>query len=261
MPRVATKAAEIHYEVHGEGRPLVFAHGAGGNAAIWWQQVPFFRERGYRVVTFDHRAFGRSICASDDFDPAEFPNDLAAILDACGIERAALVCQSMGGWTGLPFTLANPDRVSALALCGTPGGVWNEAVAQAFAGLGARIAADGGIVGPGGPALGVSFKERDPTGAFLYDQIAGFNPGLEPAAVARLAGVRLNEQDLAAFDTPTRVLSGDEDVIFPREALVTVADAIPGARFVAFDGAGHSTYFEKPARFNELILDFLEANP
>ena len=101
MPLVTNGDAEIYYEVHGEGPVLVFAHGMGGNHLSWWQQVPDFELRGYRAVTFDHRGFGRSRCPPEHFHPRHFPDDLFAILDALEVERAALVCQSMGGWTGL----------------------------------------------------------------------------------------------------------------------------------------------------------------
>lgn len=261
MPSVATRNAEIYYECHGEGRPVVFAHGAGGNAASWWSQVPFFVERGWRALTFDHRGFGRSACASEDFDPAEFPADLRAVLDAEGIARAALVCQSMGGWTGLPTALATPERVSALVLCGTPGGLWTDAVAASFAGIAERVTRDGGIVGPGGAALGATYRKSSPAGAFLYDQISSFNRGLDPGAVAKIAGVRIAADDLSGYRTPTLVISGDEDLLFTPAALDSVAAALPGARLERFSGAGHSTYFEQPERFNETVLSFLEANP
>lgn len=262
MPTVAARGAELYYEVHGDGASVVvFAHGAGGNAASWWNQVPFFVARGHRVVVFDHRGFGRSACANDHFDPAEFPADLEAILEAAGSDRVALVGQSMGGWTGLPFARAHPERVRALVLCGTPGGLWTDAVAGAFAGIAQRVAEDGGIVGPGGAALGATYQKENPTGAFLYDQIAGFNLGLEPGAVARIAGVRIAAEDLESFRTPTLVVSGDEDVLFPPAALESVAAAIPGARFERFEATGHSTYFERPDRFNALVLGLLEANP
>jgi pimeloyl-ACP methyl ester carboxylesterase len=261
MPTVAAKGAELYYEVHGEGRPVVFAHGAGGNAASWWSQVPAFVAAGFRVVTLDHRGFGRSVCAVDHFDPAEFPADLRAILEAEGIERAALVCQSMGGWTGLPFAIAEPERVSALVLCGTPGGLWTDAVAASFAGIAERVARDGGIVGPGGAALGETYRRASPEGAFLYDQIAAFNLGLEPGAVGRIAGVRVAPEDLAGLATPTLVISGDEDVLFTPEALDSVAAAIPGARLERLAATGHSAYFERPERFNRLVLDFLAAHP
>jgi len=261
MPTLSVRNAEMYYEVHGDGRPVVFAHGAGGNAASWWNQIPFFVARGYRAITFDHRGFGRSACASEDFDPAEFPADLRAILDAEGVERAALVCQSMGGWTGLPAAMTMPERVSGLVLCGTPGGLWTDAVAASFAGIAERVARDGGIVGPGGAALGATYREADPAGAFLYDQLASFNRGLEPGAVGKIAGVRVMPADLEGFATPTLVLSGDEDVLFTPEALASTAESIPGATLERFEHTGHSIYFERPERFNQLVHEFLEANP
>jgi 3-oxoadipate enol-lactonase len=261
VPRVPVRDAEIDYEAHGEGRAVVFAHGAGGNAASWWGQVPGFVAAGFRAIAFDHRGFGRSRCTNEHFDPAAFPADLRAILDAEGVERAALVCQSMGGWTGLPFARAWPERVSALVLCGTPGGLWTDAVAASLAGIGERVARDGGIVGPGGAALGASYRAANPEGAFLYDQIAAFNVDLEAGAVAKIGGVRIAPEDLDGFATPTLVVSGDEDVLFPPEALTSVAEAVPGARLERLEATGHSAYFERPERFNRLVLDFLAANP
>jgi len=94
MPTVERPDAEIYYEVHGGSGPaVVFAHGLGGNAASWWQQVPHFRDR-YRVVIFDHRGFGRSRCRAENFHVKHFGTDLAALLDAADLERAALVCES-----------------------------------------------------------------------------------------------------------------------------------------------------------------------
>ncbi|MCH2173402.1 alpha/beta hydrolase [Myxococcota bacterium] len=261
MPIVSARNAEIYYESHGEGRNVVFAHGAGGNAASWWNQVPFFAERGYRTIAFDHRGFGRSACASDDFDPAEFPGDLSAILDAENVDRTALVCQSMGGWTGLPMALSSPERVSALVLCGTPGGLWTDVVAASFAGIAERVAQGGAVLGPGGVAVGETFRKTNAAGAFLYEQIANFNRGLDPSAVGKIGGTRIAPAAVTDYRTPTLVISGNEDVLFPPEALVSVAEALPGARLERFDGAGHSTYFEQPDRFNQVVIEFLEAHP
>ena len=96
MPLVQRPHAAIHYEVYGDGSPVVFAHGAGGNTLVWWQQVPHFARR-YRVLIFDHRGFGRSQCETGFEQARHFAGDLAAVLDDAGIARAALVCQSMGG--------------------------------------------------------------------------------------------------------------------------------------------------------------------
>ena len=90
MPYVKSREARIYYETHGSGSPLVFAHGAGGNTQIWWQQAPHFSAK-HRVMTFDHRCFGRSVCKPEAFKPELFGEDLVAVLDAEGIDRVALV--------------------------------------------------------------------------------------------------------------------------------------------------------------------------
>jgi pimeloyl-ACP methyl ester carboxylesterase len=231
----------------------VFAHGAGGNTLIWWQQVPHFA-RARRVVTFDHRGFGRSTCAPGDFHAREFAGDLRAILDAAGIERAALVCQSMGGWTGLRAALEFPERISALVLSGTPGGVFTPKVLEAFARVG-RIAAGEGI--RGAPALAPDFPARQPELALLYDQISALNPGLPPAGLATLAQARVEPAELASYSVPTLMVSGAHDQLFPPEVLKEAAAQIPGCRLVPFPGAGHSPYFEDAPRFNRLVAEFL----
>ncbi len=253
MSYVERPSATLYYEVHGDGPALVFAHGAGGNTLIWWQQLPCFA-RSRRVVTFDHRGFGRSACAPADFHAREFAGDLRAILDAAGIERAALVCQSMGGWTGLRAALAFPERVACVVLSGTPGGVLTPKVLEAFARIG-RIAAGEGI--RGGPALAPDFPARQPELAHLYDQIAALNPGLPPAGLATLAQARVEPAELAGYAVPTLMISGEHDQLFPPEALKEAAAQIPGCRLVSFSGSGHSPYFEDAPRFNRLVAEFL----
>ena len=257
MPHVQRPYATLYYELHaaaGADAPaLVLAHGAGGNTLIWWQQVPFFA-RTHRVIVIDHRGFGRSTCVPGHFHPREFAEDLRAILDHAGVERAALVCQSMGGWTGLPFALAFPERASALVLSGTPGGVLTPKLVEAFRNVG-RLAAQEGI--RGNRALAPDFPEREPARAFLYDQIAGLNPGLPPTSLALLAQTRVDLAQLADHRVPTLMISGEHDALFPPDALKEAAAQIPGCRVVDFAGAGHSPYFEDAPRFNRIVADFL----
>jgi len=259
MPRVERAGASLYYETYGDrGDPaVVFAHGAGGNAASWWQQVPFFRDRGFRVVVFDHRGFARSVCAESELAVTHFPADLLAILDAEKIERTALVCQSMGGWTGLPTALKHPERVRCLVLCGTPGGLWTDVVRDSFATIATRVQRDGGLVGPGGAALADDYSIREPKMAFLYEQISNMND-VPPALLASLSEAQTPPAALDGFTTPTLVLSGDKDVLFPPEVLDNVAATIPGAQLERFDGAGHSTYFEQADRFNAIVAAFID---
>ena len=253
MPFVERPYTTLYYESHGAGAPIVFAHGAGGNTLIWWQQVPYFaRER--RVLTFDHRGFGRSHCVAGHFHAREFEADLFAILDHAGVERVALVCQSMGGWTGLRAALSHPERIACLVLSGTPGGIFTPSVVEAFARIGRRAAAEGMRAAP---ALAPDFPVREPELTHLYDQISGLNPGLAPSALGSLAEARVELAELVGYSVPTLMIAGEHDQLFPPAALKEAAAQIPGCRVVDFPGAGHSPYFEDAARFNRIVAEFI----
>src|SRR5262245_1918863 len=95
-----SEGERIYWECVGTGEPaLVLCHGAGGNHAVWYQQVPVFA-RHRRVITWDHRGFGRSSAHAGPTRPELGVRDLAAVLAAAGATGAIdLVGQSMGGWT------------------------------------------------------------------------------------------------------------------------------------------------------------------
>jgi pimeloyl-ACP methyl ester carboxylesterase len=258
MPFATTDGARIYYEVHGQPEArstVVFAHGAGGNRLSWWQQVPDFGER-HRVVVFDHRSFGRSRCEAGSFSTAHFADDLLTVLDAEEIDRAALVCQSMGGWTGLPLAMKRPDRVSSLVLCGTPGGLHTEGIGEALSETGERVKTAGPDVNP---SVAPDFPKRRPDMAFLYIQIAGLNTHLDRSGLGALLGseARITPGSLEGYATPTLVIAGVHDILFPLAVMREVAELIPGARLVEFAGSGHSTYFEEPDAFNRVVGEFV----
>lgn len=253
MPQATSRNAAIHYEVMGDtGRPAVMlAHGRGGNTASWFQQVPAFLEH-YRVVVFDHRGFGRSRCTAHDYDMAHFAGDLVAVLDAAGIGKAALVCQSMGGWTGMRTAVEYPDRVSALVLSNTIAGVSTPAADAAIRATREKLAARGVAAS----ALDPSFEARAPELAYLYERISGQNQATledfhskSPAATT--------PEEAAGIAVPTLCVSADNDAIFPPEAVHEIANLIPGATFRQLPNAGHSPYFETPRAWNAAVLGFL----
>lgn len=254
MPYAKAKNASIYYEVSGAGPPVTLLHGAGGNGAIWFQQVAPLREKR-QVVVMDHRGFGLSRCAPDDLKVSHFADDLCAVLDDAQIDETALVCQSMGGWTGLRFALTRPDRVSALVLSATPGGVMTPAIAASFAAAG-EAAKD--ARGPSDLVLSPSFRSNQQALTYLYERISQFNQPTE-SVLAQLAqptnGVDL--ADLEGLDIPILFLSGTKDPIFPTAALSDLADRIPNASLESLE-SGHSPFYERPDEFNALVTRFLD---
>ena len=85
--------------------------------------------------------------------------------------------------------------------------------------------------------------------------------GLDKVALrAKLIAARtLPMSRLKSLRTPVLFLSGEEDIVFPPPAGAALAAVIPGARFEQCPEAGHSVYFERPAKFNEIVGAFLES--
>lgn len=95
---------------------VVLVHGLGGNLAGWHLTIVPELQREYRVVTYDLRGHGRSDAPPAGYSTGDMVQDLRGILDALGIEKAALVGHSWGADIVLHFALLNPDRVSELII-------------------------------------------------------------------------------------------------------------------------------------------------
>jgi 3-oxoadipate enol-lactonase len=258
MPYLELPDARIYYETHGPAvgtaPVIVFAHGAGGNHLSWWQQVPHFRDR-YTCVSFDHRGWGQSAQTSGDRGGAAFVDDLEALLDALGIQKATLIAQSMGGWTCLGFALRHPERVERLVMCDTHGGLSAPEIDELWkVSAGLMQALPAGVH----PAAGDRMYAERPDLHFLYVEIDALNSVtreqigkaiLAAGGTALVRGVELT--------MPVLFIMGEEDVVLPPKYLELAAAGVPGARIERFARAGHSVYFERPAEFNAAIDRFL----
>ncbi len=252
MPTVPIDGFRLYYEVHGEGFPVVLAHGIGGNHASWFHQVAAFA-RAYRVVVFDHRGFGNSRDVADGPGRSRFVEDLAALLDHLEIERAVLVAQSMGGGTCTAFTVRYPERVAALVLADT---VLGLKLSDPLERMKADVAARTEKLSQLERVLGPTFRRREPALSLLYAQLASFNMvnrktltgSIEPSS----------PEALARTGVPVMFLVGTEDVLFPPALVSAVRDLVPGARYREVPDGGHSVYFESPTAFNDAVFSFLD---
>lgn len=213
--------------------------------------MPFFRDR-YTCVTFDHRGFGRSLDARPVAEQPGFDEELAALIDSLELPDVRLVAQSMGGWTCLRYAATHPERVRALVMADTPGGL------TSFEELEAARADDAKRSG-GLPleirALGEDFRGRDPYGAFLYEQIAGLNPPREQALDLNRYSVSVEQA--ASLKLPVLFIEGESDINVPPNVIRIAQQLIPGARLQMVADAGHSVYFERPDEFNRIVDAFL----
>jgi len=257
MPTLERPGAQIWYEVRGDGPALLFLHGRAGNAANWWRQVAHFAP-DYRVVVVDQRAFGRSRCEPEAFQVDHMVDDIGAVLDAAldagGIERAVLVCQSMSGIVGLRFALAQPARVAGLVLSSTMGGITTPDLRARL-----RDYEAANTIELPDRAFAPGYRAREPELFALYEQLAAFNTGFDPAWRTRFSdpAVTLSPDSFDGYAVPTVFVVGEHDLFFPPSMAHEVATYVPSATVADFPDAGHSPYWEAPERFNALLADWL----
>lgn len=119
MPQVTVRAgATVHYNDEGEGLPLLLAHGFMLDASMFEPMCPILRER-CRVITWDARAHGATRYDGQPFSEWDNVDDLIALMDALGIERAVVGGHSQGGFIAMSAALRDPDRVMGLVLINT----------------------------------------------------------------------------------------------------------------------------------------------
>lgn len=253
IPAIAQSAqTDLNWMATGEGSPVVFVHGAGGNASVWFQQIAAFLP-DHRAIAYDLRGYGKSPDPASSFGPAELTADALGVLDAAEAEKSVMVCQSLEGWTGLRVALEAPERLRGLVLCNTMAGVGFPPALQA---LGTAAASVGGDV----PSLALTetFKMERPDLAHLYQSIGASSRPNNPEVAQRFVSTGLVPPDrLSNIDTPVLIIAGEQDPIWPPEVLEPIAQMIPNCRFEVIAGAGYSPYFEMPDAFNALVEEFV----
>ena len=262
MPTTKANGIEIYYETHGEGPPLLLIMGLGANATAWWRQIPAFAER-HRVIAFDNRGAGRSEKPAGPYNIPQLADDAAALMDVLGIGSSHVFGMSLGGMIAQEYALRHPHRVQALVLGGTtPGGA--KAVTA-----GAEVVTHFATVAtlPVEQAIerGMSLLYSD---AFIATnrewllpralELAHLMPPPHALQAQLIAAMTHNTYDrLGKIGAPTLVLSGTADKIVPHPNAALLSEGIPGARLVAFEGAGHGFLVERAEDVNRSVLGFL----
>ncbi len=242
--------AHIAYQVFGEGDlDLVFIPGFVSNIEHYWEmpQVPEVLERlgsFARVVIFDKRGTGLSDPVGDPPPLEQRMDDMQAVMDAVGLERAALFGISEGGPASVLFAATYPERTSALVLYGsTPRfrtdsdiswGATDEQVEAVLADTSARWG-EGALLEAFAPSAAGDPQMAEVWGRF---QRAGASPAMARAVMAALFEIDVRDI-LPTIRVPTLILHRTGDLIAPVEGARLMAERIPDARMAEFDGDDH----------------------
>jgi 3-oxoadipate enol-lactonase len=255
--KLRRNGAEIHYEVFGKGPAIVFAHGLGGNHLSWWQQVAHFAPT-HTCVVFAHRGFPPSSSVPGKSAPDSYADDLAALIRELNLKEVALVAQSMGGWTCLEYALREPKTVRSLVMASTSG-------ALDFGQLGNAEVDEWVRQSPGKlkdlqargihPAGGERMAREQPALAQLYGQISELaSAAFRDEVRGRIRQLRTKAPKLLEqLPMPVLFVTGDEDWVFPPAAGPALARLARNGSAVRVPAAGHSVYFERAGKFNEII--------
>jgi len=252
MAYIDRDGVKIYYEDNGSGDAVLLSHGYSATSQMWRGQVANLSP-DYRVITWDMRGHGQSDSPEDQaaYSEAATVQDMAAILDACGIERAVIGGLSLGGYMSLAFHLAYPERVRALMLFDTGPGyrnpkgreAWNE---TAYAR--ARAFEEKGLEALGGGAEVRVSQHRSAAG--LAKAARGMLAQFDSRVIESLETIRV----------PTLVLVGANDTPF-LNASQYMAEKIPGAKLVTIPDAGHAANIDQPDAFNQAVREFLSGLP
>ena len=267
---LARPGSTLYYEVSGSGPAIVFAHGLGGNHMSWWQQVAHFSQR-WTCVTFAHRGFAPSTAIEGGPNPADYADDLAALVAHLDLADFRVVGQSMGGWTAIEYALrpsvqSGPPALKAIVLAATTGPIDPKQMRSPEREMLAPWTAFGDDLVPKlwaagmHPACGARMAAEQPAMHLLYRQIDGMNAHWDKEALRQklMASRTRPPEDLARVACPILFIPNDEDVVMPPFAADAIAAVVPGAKVAHIPDAGHSGYFERPALFNRLVGEFLE---
>lgn len=255
MPFADADGVKVYYETHGEGPAFVLCHGAGGHHAIWWQNIPHFTDR-YQVVALDFPGFGKSDTLPS-YDMHEYPRFIVAVLDDAGIERAALVGQSLGSPPSLKVGVDYPERIAGVLVSHSIGGVDDETIVE-------RVLADRAVAEKLpiiDRLMSKRYQEEQKELVFLFRQLGSFNTARVPD-IANLWGGFIKPDEIRdALDQGVRIrfLAGDHDQVVKPETYRMVEKLIPGVEVDIVEDAPHSMYWEAPELFNAALDRFLDS--
>jgi 3-oxoadipate enol-lactonase len=241
---------DLWWSSDGAGPPVVLLHNGLMDARMWDELVPLLAPER-RVLRYDLRFFGRSSRTPGPFSERD---DLAAVLDAAGVERAALVGNSLGGRIALDFALERPERATALLLAAAPiGGLSLDGVYAPEVEAACEAAFDAGDLEQAveieleqWAGLGPTERMRELARANAHTNAIDESPDpLTPPAAERLHEIAI----------PTLVLSCEHDLA-PVTAMADVlAREVPGARREHWEDADHFPSMRHAERFAELVLE------
>ena len=239
------------------GRNVVYINSLGSDLRIWDDVVALLKAAGFGALRYDLRGHGLSDLGTPPKLIADHVADLARVMDAFGVGRAAICGVSVGGVIALGLAQAHPQKVERLALSNTGAKIgtpetWNPRIAAVEQGGVAAVAesvlerwfpAALREAGDSRVALARNMLTRTPAAGYVATCVALRDSDLTEAA----RGVK----------APALCVAGSLDGSTPPALVRSLAALAPGAEYFEIDGAGHLPCLQTPRELAERLLAFL----
>lgn len=264
MARALTDdGVRIHYQEFGraDGEPVLMVQGLGTDSRGWLGQRRAFGRR-YRCLATDHRGLGRSDRPDTPVDLPRLVDDLVAVLDDAGVERAHVMGASMGGILAQLLAITHPDRVSSLVLACTAchHTAWRRELLAEWADL-ARTQGMRGFANRNMRWIVGSRSMRR-----FWPVMGVLGPAMMSAPVNTFVGqidaiLSMDDSiraELSTIHVPTLVIVGSQDILTPLADSEELAERIPGAELAVVRGGAHGFMFEHAVTYNRVVTGFLD---
>jgi len=259
MPVIDQGGIEIYYEEYGCGKPLLLIHGLGSSCRDWELQLPAFQE-GFRVIALDLRGHGRSGKPPGSYSMDQFAGDAAHLLKALDAFPSHVLGISLGGMVAFQLALDYPSLVDRLVIVNSVPelmprnltdrlGYWQRLLIIRFMGMEKM-----------GQVLAERFFTRPEQEPLREIFIRRWSENYKPSYRASLkAAYGWSVRDrLGEIEAPTLVVGAEGDY-FPTAEKQTYTALIPNAALAVVPDSRHALPAEKPAEFNQLVLDFFSS--
>jgi len=259
MSSFVTNQGIVHYETFGRGQPVVLLHCWLGSWTYWYSTMEYLAKHKYKTYALDFWGFGDS-AKQGSFSVSEYVEMVAQFMERMGLDRARVMGHSMGGTVSLCLTLAHPQRVSKVAVVGSP--IVGSGLSILLKLSGNRQIARLLYAVPG--LLPSIIKLLSLTSAkdwrTLYDMLAKdlSRTTMESfsASIRDLHHIDLRPR-LQEFRVPTMGIYGHKDNIVNPKQGELIRKGVARHVVYYFDGSGHFPMLDETERFHQTILDFL----
>lgn len=269
-PATATYAqvgeARVRYLDVGEGPPVVLIHGFASSLETWTSVIPELAKR-HRVLALDLKGFGWTDRPPGDYSPQAQAELVRGLMDARGIEQAAIVAHSWGSSVALALALAAPERVSRIALYDA--WVYEEQLPAFF--LWSRAPGMGEVLFSlyygerSDERIALAFYDKRFVTEQLVEDVerALDRPGTRAAALAAVRGQRFATlaPNYEKIDKPVLLLWGREDVVTPVSVGERLSRNLRRSQLIVYPRCGHFPMIEAAASSTGDLSRFLSEAP